>query len=205
MTHLSLLLSLLAVDLLAAISPGPNFVVVTQTAIRGRLRQAAAVVTGILTANIVWCLGVVFGLSALFEVAPWLYSAMKFLGGAYLVYLGITLWRNPARSATTFAVPTETAFAAYVRGLLTNLSNPKSVVYFGSIFALFMGPEVPVWVKALAIAIVLFNTVFWYGTVAVVFSRVLVRRRYAALEKPINRTAGAAMMIFGARTMLVRQ
>src|SRR5688572_32271923 len=91
MTYLPLLLSLLVVDLLAAMSPGPNFVVVAQAAIRGSFRPAAAVVTGILTANLLWCLGVALGLSALFDLAPWLYGTMKVLGGGYLIS-GLLTW-----------------------------------------------------------------------------------------------------------------
>jgi threonine efflux protein len=205
MTYFSLLLSLFAVDLFAAITPGPNFVVVSQTAIRESPGHAAAVVTGILTANFLWCLGVLLGLSALFDLAPWLYTAMKLLGGGYLIYLGVSLWRTRGVSRPTFASPHPWLFpAAYVRGLLTSLSNPKSVLYFGSIFALFMGPETPLWVKVLAIGIVLFDTVLWYGTVAAMFSRVQVQRAYAALERPINRITGAVMIGFGTRMILVR-
>src|ERR687885_3042180 len=94
MTYPYLLLSLLAVDLLAAISPGPNFVVVTQAAIRRTRRHAAAVVAGVVTANLLWCAAVAFGLSALFKLAPWLYGAIKFAGGVYLIYLGVCLWRS---------------------------------------------------------------------------------------------------------------
>jgi threonine efflux protein len=67
-----------------------------------------------------------------------------------------------------------------------------------------MGPETPIWVKASAIGIVLFDTVLWYGTVATMFSRLRVQRTYTALEKAINRTTGAVMIGFGARLMLAR-
>jgi threonine efflux protein len=205
MTYLPLLVSLLVVDLLAAISPGPNFVVVAQAAIWGSFRQAAAVVAGILTANLLWCIGVALGLSALFDLAPWLYGTMKVLGGTYLIYLGVTLWRAKSRGALTSEASFQLALpAALARGLLTNLANPKSVVYFSSVFALFLGPATPFWVTALAIGIVLLDTVLWYGAVAALFSRVRIRRRYAALEKPINRTTGTVMIGFGARLLVVR-
>lgn len=61
MTYPYLLLSLLAVDLLAAISPAPNFVVVTQAAVRRTRRHAAAAVAGVVTANLLWCAAVAFG------------------------------------------------------------------------------------------------------------------------------------------------
>jgi RhtB (resistance to homoserine/threonine) family protein len=204
MTYLPLLLSLAAVDLLAAVSPGPNFLVVAQAALRGPFRQAGAVVAGILTANVLWCLGVVSGLSALLDLAPWLYGALKLLGGAYLIYLGVCVWRarGGGRAAAPAAPLEQGLSAAYLRGLLTNLSNPKSVVYFGSVFALFMAPATPLWVQSVAIGIVLLNTVLWYGTVAATFSRARVQRTYAALERPIHRTTGAVMVGFGARLMI---
>ncbi|HEV8661204.1 MAG TPA: LysE family transporter, partial [Thermoanaerobaculia bacterium] len=73
MSYVPLLLSLFAVDILAAMSPGPNFILVTQTAIQRGRRHAAAVVLGFVTTNLVWCLAVVFGLTALFQISPRLY------------------------------------------------------------------------------------------------------------------------------------
>lgn len=205
MDYLYLLLSLLAVDLLAAISPGPNFVVVTQAAIHRTRRYAAAIVLGLVTANLIWCFAVVLGFSALFELVPWLSGAIKFFGGAYLVYLGVSLWRTSSDQPTNTGSPFQSSLgAAYVRGLLTNLANPKSVVYFGSIFALFMSPGTPRWVEATAIGIVIFNTVLWYGTVAALFSSIVAQRLYAAIRRPLNRVAGAVMVGFGVRLMLAR-
>lgn len=164
MSHLALLASLLAVDLLAAMSPGPNFVLV---------------VAGFACANLGWCLAVVLGLAVLLELAPSLYTALKILGGAYLIYLGVALWRS--KRPETIEPGRLTMRRAFMRGLLTNLTNPKSLVYFASVFTLFMGPEVPPAVKALAFGIVLFDTL------------------YAAIERPINRLAGAVMKAFGVR------
>jgi threonine efflux protein len=199
------LLSLLAVDLLAAISPGPNFVVVTQTALARTSTHAFAVVAGIVTANLVWCAAVAFGLSALFGVAPWLYGAVRLIGGGYLIYLGLRLWLGESRPTSPHRPAAESSrLRAYARGLLTNLTNPKSVVYFGSVFTLFMGPATPAWVQVAAIGIVVFDTVLWYGTVAALFSRESVRRLYAAVRRPVDRAAGAVMVAFGARLVLVR-
>lgn len=205
-TYTSLLLSLLAVDLLAAISPGPNFVLVTQAAVRRSRRYAAWVVLGLVTANLIWCFAVLLGISTLFKLAPWLYGTIKFTGGAYLIYLGVSLWRSNGDEPMDTESPVQNRLgAAYFRGLLTNLSNPKSVVYFGSIFALFLSPGAPPWVEAAAIGIVLFDTVLWYGAVAVLFSSASVQCFYARVRRPVNRVAGAAMVGFGGRLMLARE
>jgi threonine efflux protein len=196
----------MAVDLLAAVSPGPNFVLVTRAAIHRSRRYAASVVLGLLTANLVWGFAALSGISTLFRLAPWLYRAIKFTGGVYLIYLGVSLWRGSGDEATATESPVQKRLgAAYLRGLLTNLSNPKSVVYFGSIFALFMSPGTPLWVEAIAVGIVLSDTVLWYGAVAALFSSAAVRRFYARVRRPVNRLAGAALVGFGGRLMLARE
>lgn len=206
MAYLPLLLSLAAVDLLAAISPGPNSILVAQAAIHRNRRYAAGAVLGLATANLIWCLAVALGLSALFDVATWLYAAIRLAGGLYLIFLGVLLWRSHPRSEDDAGSPDGgSRGGAYLRGLLTNLSNPKSVVYFGSIFALFVGPGTPAWVEATAVAIVIFNTFLWYGAVAVLFSNRAVVRRFAAMQRPINRVAGVIMVGFGARLMMVHR
>jgi RhtB (resistance to homoserine/threonine) family protein len=205
MAYLPLLLSLLLVDLLAAMSPGPNFVLVAQAAIHRSFRDAAAVVCGVTIANLIWCGAVVFGLSALFELSPWLHRTIQLIGGVYLIYLAVRLWRaqgSPPIAAGASAGSTRRA--ALVRGTLTNLSNPKSLAYFGSIFALFIGPETPRWVQAAACAIVIGDTLIWYGTVAALFSRKRVQRLYGAIQRPINRLAAAVMAGFGVRLIVVR-
>jgi threonine efflux protein len=197
-----LLLSLFAVDLLAAMSPGPNFLLVVQTSIQRTRRYAAAVVAGLTSANLIWCVAVVFGLAALFKIAPWLYAILKLSGGAYLIFLGITLWRSKSSIVQVDGSPQNTLIAAYIRGLLTNLSNPKSVVYFGSIFALFMRPGIPVWVQFVAVSIVLFDTLLWYGTVAMMFSNRVVRQFYMRIQRPIDRITSCVMIGFGVKLML---
>jgi RhtB (resistance to homoserine/threonine) family protein len=195
----ALLLSLMAVDLLAAITPGPNFVLVTQTAIHRTRRHAAAVVLGFVISNLIWCSAVVLGFSALFDLAPWLYQIVRIGGALYLIYFGINLWRSDEPKD---APP---ASEGFLNGLLTNLTNPKSLVYFGSIFALFVPPGTPLWLNAAAIGIVIFNTIAWYGTVSALFSHEIVQRRFVSLQRPINRIAGTVMIAFGARLILARR
>jgi threonine efflux protein len=205
MSYLPLLLSLFVVDLLAAMSPGPNFVLVTQTAIRRGFLEAGAVVLGLLAANMIWCAAVVLGLSTLLAVMPWLYAGIKVSGGLYLLHLGVRLWREPSQlpSSTTFGAWGRTT--AFTRGVLTNLTNPKSVVYFGSIFAVFLDPAAPAWVECAAVAIVLTDTILWYGTVAALFSRRALQRVYGRTARWINRAAGTLMIAFGARLVLARE
>ena len=206
MSPLSLLLSLLAVDLLAVISPGPAFVMVSQTSVRYGPRSGIAAVSGITVAVWFWCAVVLSGLTILFQIAPWLYGAMKLAGGAYLVYLGLNLLRARADERAC-APPGETGLSTrkgFTKGLLVGLTNPKAIVYFGSIFTLFVKPGSPVWLQAAAVGIATFDTLVWYCLVGVLFSHSAVRRVYGRIGRWIERTAGAVMVAFGIRLVLTK-
>ncbi len=202
----SLLLSLLAVDLLAVVSPGPAFVIVSQMSVRHGARSGIAAVSGIVVAVWFWCAVVLSGLTILFQIAPWLYGAMKLAGGAYLIYLGLNLLC--ARAGDGAGEPlggTELSMAkGFWKGLLLGLTNPKAVVYFGSIFTLFVKPGAPVWLQAAAVGIATFDTLAWYGLVGVLFSHSAVRRAYGRVRHWIERAAGAVMVAFGLRLVLAK-
>ena len=90
MTYGPILASLLAVDLAAAMSPGPNFVLVSQAAVDRDRRTALAVVGGFALSNLLWCVAVMLGLAALFHVVPQAYVAIRVIGGFSSFSLGFS-------------------------------------------------------------------------------------------------------------------
>jgi len=205
MDYVGSLSALFVVDALAVISPGPNFLVVTGSAMhRGRSRGLITVL-GILSANLIWVIGALLGLSLLFELVPWFYGTLKILGGCYLLYLALQYWRTPRQAPSDRTQPRAAYGASYLRGFLTGLTNPKSLVYFGSVFTLFVGPSSPRWVESAAAGIVLLNGALWYGGVAMFFGSARVQRAYLALERPVTRVTSAVMAAFGARLLLERE
>jgi threonine efflux protein len=194
-SDVAVLLALFMVDLVAATIPGPNFFLVSQLALSSGRKAAAASVIGILTGNIMWASAVSLGLGAIFSVVPLLYSTLKLAGGCYLIYLGVMLWRDQGRDFMDGRGTT--ARRAYVRGLLTTITNPKCLLYFGSVFTLVLGPTTSSWIWLIAILIVAFNTLLWYGTVAGLFSHEKVRHVYRRFRLRINRLGSAILVGFG--------
>jgi threonine efflux protein len=203
--YLPILMSLLAVDLAAAMSPGPNFVLVSQSAVDGDRKTALAIVGGFALSNLLWCAAVMLGLAALFRVVPQIYAAIRIIGGLYLIFLGIQLWRKSDKAIVGNAANDPGSLVrALVRGTLTNLTNPKSAVYFASIFVLFIQPGMPAWLRWMAVAIVIADTLIWYGFVALVFSTPRVRRWYRRAARTVDRVAGTLMVAFGGRLAVGR-
>ena len=204
MSPFSLLLSLFAMDFLACVSPGPAFVAVTQVSARRGTRAGLAAVLGVIAAALLWCAVVLSGLTILFQLVPWLYTAMKIGGGLYLAYVGILLLRGGAADtpAAENGASDLSLANSFRKGLLVGLTNPKAVIYFSSIFTLFVKPSSPLWLDAAAVGIVAFDCTVWYGFVGVLFSRPVVRRLYERLQRWVERVAGAVMVAFGARLVL---
>lgn len=205
MTYLGLLASLFLVDLLAAATPGPNFVIVSQAAMQQSRWQAIVVAAGVTLGSVAWAVTTMMGLTALFEFAPWLYTAIKIAGGLYLIYLGYSLWRSTAELAQEIdRAKRRSLGGAFLRGALTSLANPKSAIYFASVFAQFMNPDTPTWVLAAALVVVTSTSLIWYGTVILGLSNNVSRLAYAKAKRIIDRVTGSVMIGFGARLALAQ-
>lgn len=206
MSPISLLLSLFAVDFLVAVTPGPAFVGICQIAARYGARSGLAAVAGLLVSAWIYCAAVLSGLTILFQLMPWLYLVLKVAGGAYLVWVGLQFFRAGKAPESGLVSDTETLplIESARRGLFIGLTNPKAMVYFGSIFTLFLKPGSPLWLDFAAVGIVTFDVTVWYAIVSLMFSRPLVRRRYERLGHWIERTAGAVMIGFGLKLVLAK-
>jgi threonine efflux protein len=206
LSPVSLLLSLFAVDFLCCATPGPAFVGISQIAVRYGARSAVAATGGLLVAAWIYCAVVLSGLTILFQIVPWLYLVLKFAGGTYLVWIGIQFLRAGKAPEAEEASRVETlpALASARKGMLIGLTNPKAMVYFGSIFTLFLKPGSPLWLDAAAVGIVTFDVVVWYCFVSLLFSRKPVRHAYQRMGHWIERAAGAVMIGFGLKLVLTK-
>src|SRR5262245_33378704 len=127
--------SVVAVHVLAMVSPGPNVLIVTQTAMSQARRAGVCVALGIAAGAGLLSSAALAGLSVVLTRFASLHTALKLAGGIYLIYLGIRLWRA-ARSPVAFS-PSPTGLAAtewraFRLGLATNLTNPKALLFYGS-------------------------------------------------------------------------
>ena len=147
---------LVAVHFLVLVSPGPNFLIVTQTAVRYNRAAGIAASFGIASGVLVWSTCASLGLDALFTNFPWLHGILKVFGGVYLAYVGfyVVAIRRQAIDANRRFNATPRTGKSYRLGLLTNLTNPKAAIFFGSVFTALLPPDAPTWARVAAIGIV---------------------------------------------------
>ncbi len=97
MTYLPILLQIAVVYLVAAITPGPNFFMISQLSLAGRRSLGAASALGVGTASVAWATLAMLGLAAVLHQVEWLYEAIRIGGAVYLVYFGFKLLRAGMR------------------------------------------------------------------------------------------------------------
>ena len=193
-------LAVAAAHLLAAVSPGPSFVLSVRTASSEGLRPALALAAGFGAGAAIWAAAALLGLALAFEAAPWLLVALKLVGGAYLVWIAWNLWRHaadPLPDVDPAATPRGVLSAAR-QGLLTQLANPKVSIFFGAVFVGLVPEGTPLLAKAALVASVLAVETAWYCAVAGLFSTPRARASYARWKAALDRAFGAALGGFGA-------
>ncbi|MEO1143310.1 MAG: LysE family transporter [Pseudomonadota bacterium] len=152
------------------------------------------------TGSLIWMIAAALGISVILETLPVLGWVLKIVGGVYLIYLGIKLWRSAAKKTDDeISVPNSSVIKGFRRGLLVNLTSPKSAAYFGSIFAAFLSNNMPIWVISLLISAFFMVSIAWHVALAVVFSTETVRKPYTRFSRLINRVSGSVLILFGGR------
>lgn len=207
MTYLPQLFAIASIILLACISPGPDFVAITSNALTSR-RNGMMVALGVALGCVVWAALAVFGLGVLLTRIGWLYSVVRYLGAAYLIYLGVRMLLSarhaPAKLEETQAAAPEPALLAFRRGLLVNLANPKAAAFFGSLFVSVLPQDAPVWVHAATIGTVGLVSTIWFLCLALMFSARRVRSVYERLRRPADALMGVALVGLGGKLAMSR-
>jgi len=198
----STLLTVAAVHWLGMASPGPNVLLVTQTAMARSRGAAVAAALGVATGALVLSSAAALGLGIALRGSEPVLHGLQAAGGAYLVYLGARIWRE-AREPLRAAGDAAGHGRYYVRGLLTNLSNPKAAVFFASILTAVLSDAGSAWVRAAAVTVIVVDAVVWHCLLAVTFARRGVRGWYAGHKPAIDRVAGAGLILLGARLATV--
>jgi RhtB (resistance to homoserine/threonine) family protein len=199
------LIIITSVHLLAAASPGPDFVLVSQQTLSNGKRAGLLCSIGIALGLSVHILYSAFGLAAVIANSSSALWLIKLLGGSYLIYLGINGLRAKARSGeATTAVANQTALKTIGLGFLCNALNPKAPIYFISLFTIVLSQNTPaehlliygIWMMVLQFA--------WFSFLTLLLSRPMVTDRFQALGHWIDRVAGGAMLLLGIKVLVSR-
>ena len=199
------LFTILGTLAIGTMSPGPSFVVVVRASAALSRRDGFASALGMGVGGLIFASLSLAGLQALLMQVSWLYLILKVAGGAYLVYLGIRIWRGakvPLETSNGGAPMARGWRKSFAIGLATQLSNPKTAIWYASVFAAFMPANPPTWML-LVVPPLLFSIEFgWYTIVAFAFSASKPRALYLGAKLWVDRCAGGIVMLLGGKLVL---
>ncbi|HBS0237145.1 TPA: threonine export protein RhtC [Klebsiella aerogenes] len=205
---LMLFLTVALVHIIALMSPGPDFFFVSQTAVSRSRKEAMMGVLGITGGVMVWAGVALLGLHMIIEKMAWLHTLIMVGGGLYLCWMGYQMLRGALKKNDIVTAEPQVELArsgrSFLKGLLTNLANPKAIIYFGSVFSLFVGDNIGAGARWGIFLLIVLETLAWFTIVASLFALPKMRRGYQLMAKWIDGIAGTLFAGFGIHLIISR-
>ncbi|MBK3398398.1 MULTISPECIES: LysE family transporter [Methylobacterium] len=197
---------ILSAAFVASASPGPATLAIADTAMQAGRRTGLALALGVVTGSLAWSIAAALGLAAVMASSAWMLEAMRYCGGAYLLYLAYRSARSAIRGsvARTPEVADLSAPRAYAKGLALHLTNPKAILFFGSLYTLGLSPRTSAAELILVIAAVGLQSAAIFTGYALLFSHGRIARAYLRLRRWFE---GAFALLFagaGLRVLTTR-
>lgn len=204
MSPLLLLATIAFAHLLAAMSPGPSFVLVVRNAVAVSRRAALASAFGMGLGATFYAAAALMGLKAFLDQLPALFLAFRIAGALFLIWIAVMIFRHardPMPTVAADAGASRGVFNAFAFALWTQLSNPKCILFFASIFIALLPQDMPAWMIPVILGIVLVQETAWYALVAVGFSMPRPRAFYARAKIILDRAAAGFIGAIGVKLL----
>jgi threonine/homoserine/homoserine lactone efflux protein len=186
---------------LALMSPGPNFALMLRIALASGRRPALETVLGIGVGEAVWGFAAVFGVAALALRYPVLGTAIRWAGGAFLLWLAFSALRSAWRGAGEAGAAAGPAAGGFGTGLALMLLNPKAGFFWVSLTGVLLGPAASPATGTLAVLVAVLLSLLWHAGLAVVFSGSRAARLYARARRGIEALLGTALTALGVKLL----
>lgn len=200
MQYLPIILTVALTHLLAVISPGPDFIMITRNSLIYSRRTGIYSAIGLSLGILVHIIYSLVGIGLIIAKSIILFNTIKLLGAAYLIYLG---YKSLISKASKIDVSVEnqrkdiSRLAAIRVGFLTNVTNPKATLFFLSLFTLVITPSTPLLIKVLMGAEMSIATFAWFALVAYLTSHHLVKSRLSGIQGFAEKFIGVILITLG--------
>jgi threonine efflux protein len=203
--EISAIATVTAISVVGILSPGPDFIAVSYTAVTGNRKLASLVAAGVVLGNGIWAGAALLGVGLLFELFPSMFIAIKLAGAVYLMWLGYKLLKN-AKTPLLEGVSAEDVdlLAAFTKGLSTTMANPKAAIYYASALSTAAPPEAGwplLFGMLLAVVIV---AALWFSCVVFVLSNKKSSLMFRKMKFYFESFFGVLLLFFGLKQLLSR-
>ncbi len=198
-------LMLTFVSALMIISPGPDFAIVVKNSLSKGRSAGLYAALGIAIANLCHVSINLLGIGVIISKSVLLFTIMKILGAAYLIYLGIKGIRARAslqnKDVLVDTMPLQLGSQGFYSGLLTSLLNPKACLFFLSFFSVILSPHTPILTQVSYGVWISFMALIWFVLVAIFFTSPVMDEIISRFKHWLERFTGGILVLLGLKLL----
>ncbi len=205
MLYLTEFLTVAVIHLLAVISPGPDFAMISRNSLVYSRKTGIYSSLGLALGILVHVSYSLVGIGLIISRSIVIFSAIKFLGAGYLIYIGYKALKTKSHNLESKIFEQKkdlTKNAAIKTGFLTNVLNPKATLFFLSLFTQVISPSTPIRIQLLYGLEMVTMTFVWFSFVAIVLSHSAVQARFASVHHHVERFFGVILIALGIKVAL---
>ena len=200
---MSLLLTICALHFVAQLSPGPDVLLIAKSSASTSRANTLKIILGISVGIVVWVVLTLLGFTVLMEQFPWIQQVLMLLGGVFLARMGWAMLNGGLKTLKQETNLDETQQLAaaesknhFLLGLLTNLSNPKTLIYFSSVFSLALSSSASAHLKTQLAVIIPIQTFLVFALFMLIMSMPKIKTAYQRSGSYIDIISGGLFLIF---------
>lgn len=195
--------------LLAAISPGPDFALVVKNSIQHTRKDGIFTALGVSCSLLIHSFYCILGLAIIISQSLLLFSIIKYLGAAYLIYIGIKSLLAKSKEVESITIRTHHhgmgASKAFIQGLLCNLLNPKAIMFILAFFTMIMKPSISWAAQSFYCLEIALIHLLWFSWLAIMITHHRVKENLSKIEYYVVKIMGFVLIGFGARIAFIPQ
>ena len=199
---MSLLFTICLLHFVAQLSPGPDILLIAKSAASTTRQNALKIIAGISAGIVVWVVLTLAGFTVLIEQFPWVQQVLMLLGGIFLAKMGWAMLKGGVRSFRNKHQPEDDSNELaqpknyFMLGLWTNLSNPKTLIYFSSVFSLALSSSASEYLKAQLAVIIPLQTFITFALLMLLISQPKIKALYQRSGSYIDIVSGGLFLLF---------
>jgi len=199
------LLTISVIAIFMAISPGADFVMVTRNSIFYSRSAGLYSALGVSTAIWIHVAYSIAGLAIIISNSIILFSIIKYMGAAYLIYIGWKTFTSKSLMNLDEALEKQSLSntQAFKIGFITNVLNPKTTIFFLSIFTQLVTLETPLWLQLVYGVIISFAHLLWFVVVSFSLTHPVLLKKFQNSKSTIEKVVGSVLIAFGLKVALV--
>ena len=199
MDFFSAYIIVISVSIVAMVSPGPDFLIAMRNALGVGRASGVATAIGIGCAIFIHMTYCILGIAVIISQSILLFNVIKYLGAAYLVWLGVKALRSKGwdMHADKAKNKTKSLKKSFTEGFVTNALNPKAALFFLAMFTQVIAPETPMSWQIIYGSTIAFMAMGWFSLVSVFLTHAKIRATLSKISVWIDRVTGAMFIALG--------